>query len=93
MPRFQLEIAVALNVSATVSAVLLYLNRSNAKEGKIRLPLHAVSDAPQIASEEIYPDGDPFDVTTSEDLLDGYPLHEEKFWTQACRLPVYAHRA
>ncbi|KAJ7826783.1 multidrug resistance-associated ABC transporter [Mycena olivaceomarginata] len=89
MPRFQLEIAVALNVSATVSAVLLYLNRSNAKEGKIRLPLHAGSDAPQIASEEMYPDGDPFDVTTSEDLLDGYPLQEEKFWTQMRRRKIF----
>ncbi|KAJ7349778.1 multidrug resistance-associated ABC transporter [Mycena albidolilacea] len=89
MPRFQLEIAVGLNVSATVSAVLLYLNRSNAKEGKIRLPLHAVSDAPQIASEEMYPDGDPFDVTTSEDLLDGYPLREEKFWTQMRRRKIF----
>ncbi|KAJ7846225.1 multidrug resistance-associated ABC transporter [Mycena olivaceomarginata] len=89
MPRFQLEIAVALNVSATVSAVLLYLNRSNAKEGKIRLPLHAASDAPQIASEEMYPDGDPFDVTTSEDLLDGYPLQEEKFWTQMRRRKIF----
>jgi hypothetical protein len=64
-----------LPVSAAVSVVLLYVNGSNAKEGKIRLPLYAASDAPQMVSEEIYPDDDPFNVTTSEDLLDGYSIH------------------
>ncbi|KAJ7829796.1 hypothetical protein B0H13DRAFT_2372376 [Mycena leptocephala] len=79
MPQYQLEIAIALNVSTALSALLLYLNRSRSTEGKIRLPLH---DAPheEAESEETYPDGDPFDITTAEDILDGYPLHEEKFW-------------
>ncbi|KAJ6579193.1 multidrug resistance-associated ABC transporter, partial [Mycena vulgaris] len=74
MPRYQLEIAVALNAAAVVSAAAFYLNRTT--EGKIQLPAHTS------AQEEIYPDGDPFDVTTAEDLLDGYPLDETKFWTQ-----------
>jgi hypothetical protein len=78
MPRYQLQIAIALNVSAALSALFLYLTRP--KEGKIQLPIHTSShrDAP----EETYPDGDPFDVTTAEDVLDGYPLDEERFWVK-----------
>ncbi|KAJ7476731.1 multidrug resistance-associated ABC transporter [Mycena latifolia] len=74
MPRYQFEIALALNASAIVSAVLFYFNR--ATDGKIQLPTHS---AP---AEDRYPDGDPFDVTTPEDLLDGYPLDEIKFWAR-----------
>ncbi|KAJ7147015.1 multidrug resistance-associated ABC transporter, partial [Mycena epipterygia] len=74
MPRYQLEIAIALNASAVCSAVLFYLNRTT--EGKIQLPVHADR------TDEIYPDGDPFDVITPEDLLDGYPLDETKFWAR-----------
>ncbi|KAJ7147002.1 ATP-binding cassette transporter [Mycena epipterygia] len=74
MPRYQLEIAIALNASAVCSAVLFYLNRTT--EGKIQLPVHADR------TDEIYPDGDPFDVITPEDLLDGYPLDEAKFWAR-----------
>ncbi|KAJ7824278.1 multidrug resistance-associated ABC transporter [Mycena leptocephala] len=74
MPRYQLEIAIALDVAAALSALIFYLNRS--KEGKISLPLAAHAES------EIYPDGDPFDVTLAEDVLDGYPLQEEKFWTK-----------
>ncbi|KAJ7147016.1 multidrug resistance-associated ABC transporter [Mycena epipterygia] len=73
MPRYQLEIAIALNASAVCSAVLFYLNRTT--EGKIQLPVHA-------DRTEIYPDGDPFDVITPEDLLDGYPLDEANFWAR-----------
>ncbi|KAJ7108814.1 multidrug resistance-associated ABC transporter [Mycena epipterygia] len=74
MSRYQLEIAIALNASAVCSAVLFYLNRTT--EGKIQLPVHADR------TDEIYPDGDPFDVMTPEDLLDGYPLDEAKFWAR-----------
>ncbi|KAJ7654642.1 multidrug resistance-associated ABC transporter [Mycena polygramma] len=74
MPRYQLEVAVALSVSAVSSSLLLFLNR--AREGKVRL----ANDAD--GSEEIYPDGDPFDITTAEDLVDGYPIKEEAFWAK-----------
>jgi hypothetical protein len=74
MPRYQLEVAIALNVSAALSVLFLYLARP--KEGKIQLPVHARDIA------ETYPDGDPFDVTTAEDVLEGYPLNEETFWAK-----------
>ncbi|KAJ7113275.1 multidrug resistance-associated ABC transporter [Mycena crocata] len=80
MPRFQLGILVALNASAFISAFFFYLYRR--REGKIQLPTYANAQ-----EESLYPDGDPFDVITAEDLQDGYPLDEEKFWTQAGRSP------
>ncbi|KAJ7685835.1 multidrug resistance-associated ABC transporter [Mycena rosella] len=74
MLRYQLEIAITLNVSAVVSVALFYIHGTT--DGKIQLPTHTDG------VEEIYPDGDPFDVTTPEDLLDGYPLDETKFWAR-----------
>ncbi|KAJ7025509.1 multidrug resistance-associated ABC transporter [Mycena alexandri] len=72
MSRYQLEIAIVLEASAALSAACIYLNRT--KEGKIQLLVHVDG------SDEIYPDGDPFDVTTAQDLVEGYPLEEEEFW-------------
>lgn len=74
MPPYQLQIAIALNASAVLSAVLFAVFRE--RDGKIQLPIHV--DIP----DDIYPDGDPFDVTTPEDLVDGYPLGEENFWAR-----------
>jgi hypothetical protein len=74
MLRYQLEVVIALNVSAALSALFLYLTRP--KEGNIQLPVHARDTA------ETYSDGDPFDVTTAEDVLEGYPLDEEQFWAK-----------
>jgi len=76
MPRFQLEVAVALTVGAVSSAGFFYLSRS--KEGKITLPTEVNSE------DEIV--RDPFDVTTPEDVLEGYPIDEETFWTKASSL-------
>ncbi|KAF7343129.1 ATP-dependent bile acid permease [Mycena venus] len=88
MPRYQLEIAIALNVAAALSAFVFYLKRSTGKEGKIRLPLHGDAPHAHAESEEVYPDGDPFDVITPEDVLDGYPLQEEKFWAHMKRRKI-----
>ncbi|KAJ6552953.1 multidrug resistance-associated ABC transporter [Mycena capillaripes] len=78
MPRYQLEIAIGLGGTAALSALFLYLDRT--REGKIHLPVHVLN--PADTSEETYPDGDPFDVITAEDMLDGYPLDEENFWAR-----------
>ncbi|KAJ7737115.1 multidrug resistance-associated ABC transporter [Mycena metata] len=72
MSRYQLEIAIVLGASVALSAAFIYLNRT--KEGKIHLPVHADT------LDEVYPDGDPFDVTTAQDFVEGYPLEEEEFW-------------
>ncbi|CAA7268235.1 unnamed protein product [Cyclocybe aegerita] len=73
MPRFQLPIAVALSVSALGSLVALYLTRN--VEGKIQLPLHDNEDDEHLKH-------DPFDVTTIEDVTDGYPIDGERFWAR-----------
>ncbi|KAF5389660.1 hypothetical protein D9757_004116 [Collybiopsis confluens] len=72
MARFQLEIAIALAIVSAGSFLLLILYRP--KDGKIRLPTHT--------TEEDQPFSDPFDVTTPEDFLEGYPIDEDKFWRQ-----------
>jgi hypothetical protein len=71
MIRFQLEIAVALFASVLGSLIVSYFTRP--QDGKIQLPIHA--------SESL--ERDPLDVTTPDDIIDGYPIDEEKFWEQA----------
>ncbi|TFK22452.1 ATP-binding cassette transporter [Coprinopsis marcescibilis] len=70
MFRFQVEIGAALIASAVSSSVALYWSKKSG-EGKIRLPVHGDGEHPQ---------HDPLDVTTPTDLIDGYPIDEEKFW-------------
>lgn len=70
MARFQLEIAITLIGFSAASLLFLVLRRS--KEGKIQLPSHVTEDAP-----------DPFDITTPEDFIEGYPIDEENFWRKA----------
>ncbi|KAJ7635025.1 multidrug resistance-associated ABC transporter [Roridomyces roridus] len=78
MPLYQLEIAVALAVSAVGSSVFLYLNRPT--EGKIQLPLHTEDNDLQV---------DPFDVTKPEDITDGYPIDGEAFWAKTRRRKLF----
>ena len=69
MPRYQLSVAIALLVGAACSLGLILFART--REGKIQLPL---------TGEEV--DNDPFDVFSPEDVVDGYPVEENKFWAQ-----------
>jgi hypothetical protein len=71
MLKFQLEVAIALTVGAAASLVVFYFTRP--KEGKIKLPTH---------TDDQEHEHDPFDVTTPEDVVEGYPLQEEAFWAQ-----------
>ncbi|KIM46655.1 hypothetical protein M413DRAFT_440257 [Hebeloma cylindrosporum] len=73
MARFQLPIAVALIVSIALSFVVFILTRKT--EGEIQLPIHASED------EEAFKH-DPFNVTKAEDVVDGYPIDEEGFWSR-----------
>ncbi|KAJ3746747.1 multidrug resistance-associated ABC transporter [Lentinula detonsa] len=70
MARYQPEIALALAVLVAASLCLLVLNRH--RDGKIQLPVNVAQ------GEQSLPD--PFDVTTPEDFLEGYPIDEENFW-------------
>lgn len=73
MPQYQLEVAVALAVSALCSLSVFLLSRPT--EGKISLPKEA--------EEEL--EKDPFDVTKPEDFVDGTPVNGEQFWQKVRR--------
>ncbi|RDB27902.1 ATP-dependent bile acid permease [Hypsizygus marmoreus] len=74
MPRFQLEVSIALAVCALGSLLIFYLTRSN--EGKIQLPTYLGQDR-QLDDVGGH---DPFDITTPEDIIDGYPINPDAFW-------------
>jgi hypothetical protein len=70
MPLFQLPVAATLAGSAVLS--LAYRGLSASKHGKIALPLTSES--------QLEPRHDPFDVTSPEDIIDGEPVDETRFW-------------
>lgn len=72
MPRFQLEVAIALAASVPCSLLFWFIARPT--EPQIELPTHAEGDEPL--------QKDPFDVTKPEDIVDGYPIKEEAFWAK-----------
>lgn len=69
----ELWVAIALATSACSSSVVFYFTRE--QEGKIHLPTHVDE------SEDAVHGNDPFEVTTPEDIIDGYPIYEDAFWT------------
>lgn len=70
MPLFQFEVAVALAICAIGSLGAFIAQRE--KPGKIRLPVTHDSSL----EYEL----DPFEVTTPEDIIDGYPIEPDAFW-------------
>ncbi|KAK2461264.1 hypothetical protein APHAL10511_006791 [Amanita phalloides] len=75
MIRFHSEIAAALAVSVLGSSVTFFLTRR--RGGKIQLPVHE--------DESLSASSDPFDVATPDDIANGYPLDDERFWKQVFR--------
>lgn len=76
MPRFQLEVAVSLAACAVLSALLLAVLKPG--DGKVHLPQVIQDGALQ----------DPFDVTKAEDIVDGEPVDETKFWARVSAVLV-----
>lgn len=74
MFRSQLPVAIALLVSATLSFAFLLKSK---KDGKLQLPIHADEDDRPVGH-------DSFDITKPEDVVDGYPIDEEGFWSGVC---------
>jgi hypothetical protein len=70
MPLFQFPVVITLATGALLSLVLF--GWSTSKQGGIALPI--VSDGPLESRH------DPFDVTSPEDIIDGEPIDEAKFW-------------
>ncbi|KAJ7610419.1 multidrug resistance-associated ABC transporter [Roridomyces roridus] len=80
MLPYQAEGSIVLASFALFSAALLILNRIPS-EGKIRLPSDESDDDPVV---------DFFDVTSPEDLIDGYPIDEESFWIRVRLRKIFA---
>ena len=70
MPSFQLPVAVTLASSALLSLAVRGLSAS--RWGKIALPV--------TLNDPLEHRGDPFDVTSPEDIIDGEPIDETSFW-------------
>ena len=79
MPEFQLPIAGVLAASTLGSSLVFYLTRST--EGKVQLPRGPI----RVEVGDEVPIHDAFDVTRPEDIVDGYPVDEDKFWLRVCR--------
>lgn len=73
MPQYQLPIAAVLAATGVGSILVLYL--SGPQQPKVQLPTSGEQDESLLH--------DPFDVTRPEDLVDGYPIHEQAFWDKA----------
>lgn len=83
MPLFQLPVAVALASSALLSLAVRRLSAS--KQGTIALPV--------TSDDALEPQHDPFDVTSPEDITDGEPVEETRFWLNVrspIRIQVYS---
>ncbi|TBU28095.1 multidrug resistance-associated ABC transporter [Dichomitus squalens] len=74
MPAYQLHVAAALGVALLVSATNYVLSGTKEKEGKTALPTFVEGEEGLLR--------DPFDVTEPEDLVDGQPLDEQRFWNR-----------
>ncbi len=84
MPRFQFETSVALMVCVVGSGVVTWF--VSEKEGKIRLPMHAEDERP---ASGFVAEADPFNVTTPEDIVDGYPVDADEFWKRVSAEGVF----
>lgn len=80
MPAFQFESAVFL-AGCGLSSLLIYII-FRPTEGQIKLQTYndqeSNGEGMELDGEKV----DPFDVTKPEDLVDGYPIDEDGFWTK-----------
>jgi hypothetical protein len=75
---YSLAASAAADISAIASALVFIFPRPN----RLQLP---TSEAHQSNERfETEDRKDPFDIASREDIIDGYPLDEDKFWSQVC---------
>ncbi|RXW15952.1 hypothetical protein EST38_g9897, partial [Candolleomyces aberdarensis] len=84
MLRFQFEIAIILAASVIASILAFYWAKQQ-EDAKIRLPTH--ND--EALDDDHHSGHDPLEVTTPEDVIDGYPLEEEAFWRRMRWRKIY----
>ena len=83
MTQFQLEIGIFLCCCAVVSSLFFY-RATRPEDSKIALPIRNGS----LGHEDEREVDDPFNVTTPEDMVDGFPIREEEFWRKVRMLSM-----
>ena len=78
MPQLQLAATVFLVCCAIVSGVAIFY-QGKAPDREIQLPINN-DEIPGL--DDGTKSDDPFEVTTPEDVIDGYPVAERKFWVR-----------
>jgi hypothetical protein len=79
---YPLAASAIADVCAISSALILLFSRPK----RLELPTTNAGDRDERLEGEDRKD--PFDIATSEDMIDGYPIHEEKFWSQVRLSPL-----
>ena len=78
MPALQLPLDIILCATGLVSAVFCAFD-AREKDRQVQLPTYELDGEENL--------DDPFDVTKPEDIIDGYPIREDKFWARVCPVP------
>ncbi|KAF8761854.1 Multidrug resistance-associated ABC transporter [Rhizoctonia solani] len=73
---YSLVASAVADVCALSSVIIFLFSRPR----RFELPTAEAGEHGEIIQGEDHKD--PFDIATREDTIDGYPLHEEKFWSQ-----------
>lgn len=79
MFRFELGVSVVLAISVCWSFIVFFVTRET--DGKIQLPTHADESADGLHE---------FNVTTHEDIIDGYPVDASAFWASVSLAEIAA---
>ncbi|QRW19137.1 ABC transporter [Rhizoctonia solani] len=78
---YSLVASAVADVCALSSVIIFLFSRPR----RFELPTAEAGEHGEIIQGEDHKD--PFDIATREDTIDGYPLHEEKFWSQGPSSP------
>ncbi|GAB1519113.1 hypothetical protein RhiTH_002179 [Rhizoctonia solani] len=78
---YPLVASAVADVCALSSVIIFLFSRPR----RLELPTAEAGEHGEIIQGEDHKD--PFDIATREDTIDGYPLHEEKFWSQGPSSP------
>ena len=73
MPVLQLSFDIVLCTTGIVSAFVCVVD-AREKDRQVQLPTYELDGEENL--------DDPFDVTKPEDIIDGYPIREDKFWAR-----------
>ena len=78
MPQLQLTVSVFLVCCAILSGVTIFYQTRPA-DREVQLP---INDDESSGMGDESQSKDPFEVTMPEDVIDGYPIAEQEFWTR-----------